>query len=135
MDIMQQIGFELSEEEVVVKCTLARDAAYPVSSSNRKAIKGEVFLPEDSLAPYFRDFVRDSKRTGDRFFLSHLTCSTHLLWPLPVDWDTRRYTDDEELNLLLNAMANQDDWIGRLFQVLEDEGVMEESLVVITGDQ
>lgn len=135
MDIMQQVGFDLSEE-VIVKSTLAhKDAPYPVSGTNRRAIKGEVFLPEDALTPYFRDFVRNVKQRGDRFFLSHLTCSTHFPWPLPLGWDMRRYTDDEELNSLLNAMANQDEWIGKLLQVLEEEGVMNETLVVMTGDQ
>lgn len=135
MDIMKRIGFNL-KDEVIVKSTLARqDALYPVPLSSRKAILGEVFYSENALAPYFRDFFRRSKRNNQRSFLSHLTCSTHFPWPLPADWEIRNYSDDDEINMALNAMANQDEWIEQLFDILDDEGIRNETLVVMTGDQ
>jgi hypothetical protein len=90
---------------------------------------------EDHLEPYIRDAFEKAKDTNGRVFLTHLTSTTHHQFVMPnsetmvplgegID-DISRYT---------NTQGYDDKWIGKILNVLDEQGVANETLVVFVGD-
>lgn len=97
-------------------------------------------LPERELKPYLRDALEDAERKHERLFLTHLTSSTHHPWGLPKDFLQKQYLGrnsygyDRKFNRYLNTIGLVDDWLGDIISILEETGVANETLLVLSGD-
>lgn len=97
--------------------------------------------PEPESLEYIRDLIVDAKQNQKRLFLSHLTSTPHHPFATPKDWEGKqtymnpqRWRPEDPLDGYLNTIKYQDDWISQIFQMLHDVGVLNETLVVMTGD-
>lgn len=97
-------------------------------------------FPETELLPYLRDAFSEAKKNNRRLFLSHLTSTTHHPHHPPKSWGEGEsyvpsgWGNDETYDHYLNTVKYQDEWIGKVFDVLEETGAIDETLVVILGD-
>ena len=91
------------------------------------------------LKKYLRDVIDDAKKNNTRLFLSHLTHNTHTPYYIPGDYQEMlgdvSSEQNERLNRYLNTMAYQDEWIADILELLNDAGIADETLLVMTGDQ
>ncbi|EKV15862.1 hypothetical protein PDIP_38450 [Penicillium digitatum Pd1] len=111
---------------------------------------GKKYIPEETeeeeehghedklLKNYLRDVINDAKKNNTRLFLSHLTHNTHTPYYKPGDYremmgdlSTEQY---QRLNRYLNTIAYQDEWIADILKLLDDAGIADETLLVMTGD-
>lgn len=94
-------------------------------------------MPEAAIEDYLRDIFASAKKNNERVFLSHLTSSTHHDFGIPAD---EKYvplagdTDQDDLSHYLNAIGYVDGWLNKILRILDDEGVAEETLIVVVGD-
>ncbi|KAJ5249960.1 hypothetical protein N7489_000370 [Penicillium chrysogenum] len=90
------------------------------------------------LKKYLRDVIDDAKKNNTRLFLSHLTHNTHTPYYIPGDYQEMMGNvsseRNEKLNRYLNTMAYQDEWIADILELLDDAGIADETLLVMTGD-
>ena len=109
-----------------------------------KAKFGKVDLPdinyfgiqEEPLLDYIHDIFASAKNSSERVFLTHLTSTTHHPYHMP-DADKYIPLADGRLNDLshyINSVGYDDRWIGKILKALDDEGVADETLIVLTGD-
>lgn len=99
---------------------------------------------DESLGGYLKDAILQAERDHERLFITHLTGLTHHPWDLPPgvkykemmgsvanSWGGR----NDELNRYLNTVAYNDRWYAKVLDILEETGVANETLFVLTGDQ
>ncbi|KAL7918668.1 alkaline-phosphatase-like protein [Trichoderma austrokoningii] len=94
-------------------------------------------MPECAVEDYLRDTFASAKKNNERVFLSHLTSSTHHEFGLPEDEEYVPLSNDPDLDDLshyLNTVGFVDRWLNRILQILEEEGVADETLLVAVGD-
>ncbi|KAK7420344.1 hypothetical protein QQX98_002767 [Neonectria punicea] len=99
--------------------------------------EGAPGLPEFILEDYIRDAFSSAKEKDERVFLAHLTGTSHHPFKLPPDEETVTLSGGKDPNVLskyMNTIGYVDRWLGRLLTILEEEGVAEETLVVLVGD-
>jgi len=68
------------------------------------------------------------------FFLAVLTLTPHHDYGVPVGFPSKPYVDDPTLNNYLNTVAYTDRFIGKLHAGLEDRGLLENTIFVVSGD-
>ncbi|KAL8993915.1 MAG: hypothetical protein Q9169_005989 [Polycauliona sp. 2 TL-2023] len=97
--------------------------------------------PDEELRESFHDAIVDAEKNHRRIFLTHLTGTTHEPWTLPEPWDADRELVghsgggmERNLQRYLNAQGYGDRWIKTIFDILEETGVANETLVVMAGD-
>ncbi|KGO39282.1 Alkaline phosphatase-like, alpha/beta/alpha [Penicillium expansum] len=111
---------------------------------------GKKYIPEETteeeehghedklLKNYLRDVIDDAKKNNTRLFLSHLTHNTHTPYYKPGDYNEMMgdvsTEQNERLNRYLNTIAYQDEWIADILKLLDDAGIADETLLVMTGD-
>ncbi|CAI7658212.1 unnamed protein product [Penicillium manginii] len=98
--------------------------------------------PDGSLKGYFREAIESAEANHERLFLTHLTGITHHPWDTPDG----KYDDlfgsesnsfggkNDQLNRYLNTVGVNDKWYGDFLGLLEETGVANETLIVMTGD-
>ncbi|KAJ5475136.1 hypothetical protein N7539_008202 [Penicillium diatomitis] len=98
--------------------------------------------PDSALASYFRTAIEKAERDHERLFLTHLTGITHHPWDTPG----HKYEEligpqknvfgggNDDLNRYLNTIGVNDRWFETFLDILEETGVANETLVVMTGD-
>ncbi|KAF2491363.1 alkaline phosphatase-like protein [Lophium mytilinum] len=98
-------------------------------------------FPETEVLPYMRDLFTDAEARNKRLFLSHITSSTHHPYSTPKHWGKdedymarNRWGAEDSFNAYLNTVKYQDEWIYTIFNMLEEVGVLNETLVVLVGD-
>ncbi|KAF4505948.1 hypothetical protein G6O67_007843 [Ophiocordyceps sinensis] len=94
-------------------------------------------MPEVAVEDYIRDAFAGAKRRNERVFLTHITSTTHHAFGLPEGEPYVQLTDDKkwnDLSLYLNAVGYVDRWLRKILDVLESEGVADETLLIIAGD-
>ena len=94
-------------------------------------------MPEIAIENYLRDAFATAKAKDERLFLSHLTSTSHHPFRMPEDERPVRFAADRRHHMLsryLNAIGYVDRWLGKVFDILEEEGVADETLVVLVGD-
>ncbi|KYK57077.1 sulfatase domain protein [Drechmeria coniospora] len=94
-------------------------------------------MPEVVVEDYIRDAFASAKNNSERVFLTHLTSTTHHPFGMPEDEEYVPLADDNKYNDLsryVNAVGYVDRWLGRILKLLEDEGVADETLLVLVGD-
>ena len=97
--------------------------------------------PDEELRESFRDAISDAEENHKRLFLAHLTGTTHEPWSLPEPWDSDTELVGHSskgtyrtLKRYLNAIGYGDRWLKTMLDTLEETGVANETLVVISGD-
>lgn len=94
---------------------------------------------DTELREYFRDAIDDAERDHQRLFLTHLTGTTHHDWGLPTHFYEKilgsdKKGRDKDLNKYLNTVGFQDNWLAEIIGILEEKGVVNETLFVMAGD-
>ncbi|KAG5973120.1 hypothetical protein E4U55_000658 [Claviceps digitariae] len=131
--LMPKLGYK--NEEIISKEYLQSDDAK----------FGKVTLPEinyygmreSAIEDYIKDAFHTAKQTNERVFLTHLTSTAHHPFKMP---DEEVYvplaSGDalEDLSHYVNTVGFVDRWLGRILDILEEQGVSEETLVVLVGD-
>ncbi len=74
------------------------------------------------------------RQGDDPFFLAVLTLTPHHDYGVPLGFPTTPFVADRTLNNYLNTLAYTDRFIGKLHAGLEDRGLLESTLFVVTGD-
>ncbi|KAJ5528091.1 hypothetical protein N7513_012250 [Penicillium frequentans] len=110
---------------------------------NDTSFHGEKFnfwgYPDHDLASYFRDAITHAEENHERLFIEHLTGLTHHPWDTPG----KNYSElissswggnNEDVNKYLNTIGINDKWFGTVLDILEETGVANETLVIMTGD-
>ncbi|KAG7001423.1 hypothetical protein G7Y79_00031g065380 [Physcia stellaris] len=97
--------------------------------------------PDEELRESLRDAINDAEESHQRLFLAHLTGATHEPWTLPEPWDFDRELVGHSnggmyrnLKRYLNAIGYGDWWMKTVFEILEETGVANDTLVVMAGD-
>lgn len=94
-------------------------------------------MPEVAIKDYIRDAFVSAKKNNERVFLSHLTSTTHHPFSMPKDEKYIALANEKKLDDLshyINAVGYVDRWLGRILDILEQEGVADETLLVLVGD-
>ncbi|KAL1585698.1 hypothetical protein WHR41_05973 [Cladosporium halotolerans] len=94
-------------------------------------------MPEIAIEDYLRDAFATAKKTGDRLFLSHLTSTSHHDFSLPEDEkmvDLAGNKDWDMLSRYLNSIGYVDRWLGKILDILDEQGVADETLIIFVGD-
>ena len=111
---------------------------------NDTSFPGEKFnfwgYPDHDLAGYFRDAINQAERDHERLFITHLTGITHHPWDTPgKHYDELVSTswggNSKDINKYLNTIGINDKWFGQVLDILEETGIANETLVIMTGDQ
>lgn len=95
-------------------------------------------MPEVVLEDYMREAFASAARNNERLFLTHLTSSTHHPFEIPVPGDAppseSSKRDQQNLSKYLSAIGYVDQWVGKILDILDDQGVANETLLVLVGD-
>ncbi|GME60364.1 sulfatase domain-containing protein [Neofusicoccum parvum] len=96
-------------------------------------------FPEPETLPYMRDLFLGAQEK--RLFISHVTSTTHHPFATPESWNEtesylahRRWRTEDPFDNYLNTIKYQDEWLGQIFDLLEEVGAINETLVVLVGD-
>lgn len=104
---------------------------------------GRVTLPdvnyfgfeEEPLEDYIRDAFAAAADKDERVFLTHVTSTSHHPWALPGNETHVKLANGlDDLSHYVNTIGYDDRWLGKVLRVLDDEGVADETLVVVVGD-
>jgi phosphoglycerol transferase MdoB-like AlkP superfamily enzyme len=68
------------------------------------------------------------------FMLSLLTVAGHHDYHLPETFPLRRIVEDDELNRYLNTLVYQDRFVSKVFAMLDELGIADETVVAVMGD-
>ncbi|KAG5916577.1 hypothetical protein E4U42_007593 [Claviceps africana] len=131
--LMPVLGY--ADDEFIFKEYLQSDAAK----------FGKVTLPdinyygmrESAIADYIEDAFKTARETNQRVFLTHLTSTAHHPFRMPDDEAYVPLASGdalEDLSHYVNTVGFVDRWLGRILEMLEEQGVSEETLVVLVGD-
>jgi len=94
-------------------------------------------IPETPLEDYLRDAFVSAKKKHERVFLTHLTSTSHHPFGLPENETYVPMAGQdgmEDLSKYLNSIGFDDKWLGKVLAVLDEQGVADETLVVMVGD-
>lgn len=94
--------------------------------------------PDKTLNRYLRDMFDEAKEKKTRLFLSHLTHNSHTPYYVPGDYDDYLGNSDgwnEDINNYLNTLVYQDEWLDEVMQILTEKEMVDETLIVLVGDQ
>lgn len=98
--------------------------------------------PETETLSYFRDLFLDARRDKRRLFISHVTSTPHHPFATPKDWEgdttymnPKSWKSRDPFDDYLNTIKYQNDWISQVFTMLQDVDALNETLVVLVGDQ
>ncbi|KAF2135824.1 uncharacterized protein K452DRAFT_280927 [Aplosporella prunicola CBS 121167] len=131
----EQMGFG----QMIVKDTLenASSKFYPP----KEPMSNYFGYPETEVLPYMRNMFVEARQQNRRLFLSHLTSTTHHPFAPPKGWDGReeylkpnKIKGHDAFDNYLNTVKYQDEWIGKIFNMLEEVAAINETLVVLVGD-
>ncbi|KAF4450462.1 hypothetical protein F53441_6461 [Fusarium austroafricanum] len=110
---------------------------------SENATHGPVMLPninafafeEDPLEDYIRDAFVSAKKKDERVFLSHITSTSHHAFKMPEHEEYIPVANGlDMLSHYINTEGYSDKWLRKVLNVLDQEGVANETLVVFVGD-
>ena len=90
---------------------------------------------DTKLRPYFRRIFTRAAKNRERLFLTHLTGVSHFPWKMFRGEFDELIRGRGQLNRYLNTIGFADRWLRQILDLLEENGVANETLLVITGDQ
>ncbi|KAE8154659.1 alkaline-phosphatase-like protein [Aspergillus avenaceus] len=127
----------LGYHDKVTKETMVDPSAkhYPVKSEEINYYG----YPDTELREYIRDAIDDAERNHTRLFLTHLTGTTHHPWGMPHDefeqFVSSSWTgSNNDVNRYLNTVGFVDNWLAEIIGILEEKGIVDETLIVMAGD-
>lgn len=129
--LMPKLGFP--DERTVHKEYLQSD----------KAKFGKVTLPdvnyfgfvEQPLADYMHDAFQSAKKNNERAFIMHLTSTSHHPYGIPEEEPYVPVADGlDDMSKYINAIGYDDRWLSEVLEILDNEGVANETLIVFAGD-
>ncbi|EGX89037.1 sulfatase domain protein [Cordyceps militaris CM01] len=94
-------------------------------------------MPENAIAEYVKDAFASAKKNNERVFLTHLTSTSHHPFALPKGEPYVSLSEDsglQDLSGYTNAAGFVDRWLGQIFDILEETGAANETLIVYVGD-
>lgn len=95
----------------------------------------EFAFEEDPLEDYIRDIFVDAAETESRVFLTHLTSTSHHRFHMPAkEHYVPMARGLDMMSRYANTEGYDDGWIRKVLNVLDDQGVANETLVVFLGD-
>lgn len=138
-DNQDQLTPALGYHDVLTKEVIESPNAthYPVKSEEVNYYG----YPDTELREYIRDAIDNAERNHTRLFLTHLTGTTHHPWGVPnnafeqIMGPSSWSAHDEDLNRYLNTIGFVDKWLAEIIGILEEKGVINETLFVMAGDQ
>jgi arylsulfatase A-like enzyme len=98
---------------------------------------------DKEMGGYLKDAILQAERKHERLFITHLTGITHHPWDLPpgveyhemIGSGTNSFGGKNDgLNRYLNTIGFNDRWYARVLEILEETGVANETLFILTGD-
>ncbi|KZZ90849.1 sulfatase domain protein [Moelleriella libera RCEF 2490] len=131
--LMRRLGYK--DEDLVTKEYLQSDDA-----KFGKCTLPEINyygLQESAVKDYIRDAFRTAEKQNERVFLTHLTSTTHHPFNIPNEEAYVPLVPGDQLKDLshyLNSVGYVDRWLGRILDILGEQGVSNETLVVVVGD-
>lgn len=139
------IGYDKQEAEMPVLGYAAENVIHKEYLQGDNAKFGKVNIsdinyygmPEVAIKDYIRDAFASAKKNKERVFLSHLTSTTHHPFGMPEEEKYIPLTAEKKLNDLshyLNAVGYVDRWLNQILSILDEEGVADETLLVLVGD-
>lgn len=134
IDLMRTIGFKEHDEFIGWHYLKNESAPLGVVDMEDNNYYG---MPEEAIEGYVRDIFQAAKRDNERVFLGHLTSTTHHDFGLPKGAESVHMSgnkENDDLSSYLNAVSYVDNWLGKITKLLEDEGVADETLLVVLGD-
>lgn len=93
-------------------------------------------MEEAPLYDYVKDVFSTAKKNDERVLLTHLTSTTHHPYDMPAG-ETYVPLANGRLNSMshyINAIGYDDRWLGKILAAIDEEGVADETLVIVTGD-
>ena len=135
-ELMQAIGYG-ADEMVDSEYLQSDDAAFGPTIVEEIRYDG---MPEVAVEDYIRDAFQTSSAKGSRLFLTHLTSSTHFPYGLPENETYVPLVQDDagedlhDISKHLNAVGYVDRWVGKILDIIEEQGATNETLVVLLGD-
>ncbi|KJK83487.1 hypothetical protein H634G_01616 [Metarhizium anisopliae BRIP 53293] len=92
-------------------------------------------IPESPLEDYIRDTFVSAKEKNERVFLTHLTSTSHHPFGLPENETYVPMSHGmEDFSKYINSLGYDDKWLGKILGMLDEQGVADETLVVMVGD-
>lgn len=94
-------------------------------------------MPEIALEKYIADIFKQAKTNDERVFLTHLTSTAHHPFGIPKGEGYVKLNEDDhenDLSSYANAIGYVDKWLGKVLDILDDQGVANETLLVFVGD-
>ncbi|KAJ5140743.1 hypothetical protein N7448_004151 [Penicillium atrosanguineum] len=98
---------------------------------------------DKEMGSYLKDAILEAEHKHERLFVTHLTGITHHPWDLPPHVDYHELIGsltnsfggkNDGLNRYLNTVGFNDRWYARVLEILEETGIADETLFVLTGD-
>ncbi|KAJ4117535.1 hypothetical protein NW768_010898 [Fusarium equiseti] len=139
-DRQEKFDRKLGFEHIITKKQLENDWRYNKSDVLYQKINYFAY-PEPILMPYLKEFIGNTTKNNQRMWLSHFTSTTHHAWGLPKGYPTYDYLSHTGMNKMhdnfnkyMNTVRYHDGWMASLMNLLDEQGISNETLVVFAGD-
>ncbi|KAJ6447254.1 sulfatase domain-containingprotein [Purpureocillium lavendulum] len=93
-------------------------------------------MAEVAVEDYLRDAFVMAREKNERLFLSHFTSTTHHPFAIPEEEEYVNLSNDglNDLSHYVNSVGYVDRWLGRIFEILDEQKVANETLIIMVGD-
>lgn len=131
MNLMGAMGFPKNHTigREYLRSDLAKHGPVTLPNINEFAFE------EDPLEDYITDIFEDAVKDKSRVFLTHLTSTSHHRFHMPK---TEPYTPLAKgldmMSRYINTIGYDDRWIRKVLNILEKQGIANETLVIFQGD-
>jgi arylsulfatase A-like enzyme len=88
---------------------------------------------EEVVLPMMERWIDQSAAADRPFFINYLTVATHHPYSVPADY-AKPYDDGQDIGKYLNALHYSDAGVGRLIAHLEARGLLDNTIIAVTGD-
>ncbi|SPJ88881.1 related to sulfatase [Fusarium torulosum] len=130
-ELIAKLGFP--EDHIIHREYLRSENAThgPVTLPNINAFAFE----EDPLEDYLRDAFVAAKEKDERVFLTHLTSTSHHAFKMPEHEEYIPVANGlDMLSHYINTEGYADKWLRKVLDLLDEQGVANETLIVFVGD-
>ncbi|KAI5464970.1 sulfatase [Mariannaea sp. PMI_226] len=92
-------------------------------------------MQETPLEDYFRDAFSSAEENNERVFLTHITSTSHHPFAMPENETYVELANGmDDLSHYINAIGYDDRWLAQVLDLLDKQGVANETLVILLGD-